>query len=495
MKRIFGLETEYGIAYTANTTRRLGPEEVARYLFRPVVEWGRSSNVFLPNGARLYLDVGSHPEYATAECDRLTDLIAQDAAGDAILTDLLGQAQTALEEDGHDGRAHLVKNNTDAQGNSYGSHENLLVRRTMDFSHLTSVLLPFLVTRQLIVGAGALVPTRPTFSAPAAETNRASGTATGAQGGDPAAPAAPGNRTFGLSARSDVMWEGLSSATTRSRPIINARDEPHADAEKYRRLHVIVGDSSMLPATTELKVGSAILVLDLIEAGMPMGDRSLRHPIRDIRLISRDLTGRTALESASGGTTDALSLQRVYLDHATALVDRGDHSLGDDATAARVIDRWRRMLEALESGDPTPMAGEIDWVLKKSLMDRYRQRSGTDWNDARLTRLDVAYHDITPGQGLLGPLTTSGTARPVVTDQQVADARTQPPATTRARLRGRFVDAAHAARRDYTVDWVHLRLNDQSHRAVVLKDPFAPEDDRAEALITALADEAPSESV
>lgn len=492
MKRIYGLETEYGIAFTAGDSRRLGPEEVARYLFRPVVEWGRSSNVFLPNGARLYLDVGSHPEYATAECDRLDDLVAQDAAGDAILTDLLARAQTALEADGHDGRAHLVKNNTDAQGNSYGSHENLLVRRSMEFSHLTSVLLPFLVTRQLMVGAGALVPTRPSLQAPAAETNRA---APPQEGLATRGTAAGGSRTFGLSARSDVMWEGLSSATTRSRPIINARDEPHADAEKYRRLHVIVGDSSMLQATTELKIGTAILVLDLIESGVPMGDRSLRHPIRDIRLVARDLTGRTALESANGGTTSALALQSVYLEHATRLVERGDHSLGDDTIAHRVLDRWRRMIEALEAGDPSPMAGEIDWVLKKTLMDRYLTRSGADWDDPRLTRLDVAYHDITPGVGLLGPLAASGRTTRVVDDAAITAARATPPATTRAALRGRFVEAAHAARRDFTVDWVHLRLNDQSHRAVVLKDPFDPVSERAEALIDALIDEAPSSSV
>ena len=237
------------------------------------------------------------------------------------------------------------------------------------------------------------------------------------------------------------MWEGLSSATTRSRPIINARDEPHADAEKYRRLHVIVGDSSMLQATTELKVGTAILVLDLIESGVPMGDRSLRHPIRDIRMVSRDLTGRTALESASGGATSALALQSVYLEHATRLVERGDHSLGDDAVAHRVIDRWRRMIEALEAGDTSPMAGEIDWVLKKTLMDRYLARSGADWDDPRLTRLDVAYHDITPGVGLLGPLAASGRTTRVVDDEAITAARSTPPATTRAALRGRFVEA------------------------------------------------------
>jgi proteasome accessory factor A len=469
MKRIFGLETEYGIAYTAGTTRRLGPEEVARYLFRPVVEWGRSSNVFLPNGARLYLDVGSHPEYASAECDALTDLVAQDAAGNRILADLLARAQRALTADGHDGTAHLVKNNTDSAGNSYGSHENFLIRRSMDFSRLTTTLLPFLVTRQLIVGAGALIPAAPSLSP---QDQGAGGT------------------VFGLSARSDVMWEGVSSATTRSRPIINARDEPHADAEQYRRLHVIVGDSSMLQPTTELKVGSAGLVLDLIETGVPMGDLSLRHPIRDIRLLARDLSGSTVLESAVGGTRTALQLQRTYLEHARALVERGDHSLGDDAVAARVLDRWTRMLTALESGDVSSMAGEIDWVAKKALMDRYLERSGADFSDPRLARLDVAYHDITPGAGLLNSLEASGQVQTVVDPAAVDAAVETPPATTRARLRGRFVSAAHAARRDFTVDWVHLRVNDQAGRAVVLKDPFAHESERAEALIAALSADA-----
>ncbi|WP_029089232.1 Pup--protein ligase [Brevibacterium album] len=484
MKRIFGLETEYGIAYTAGRERRLGPEEVARYLFRPVVEWGRSSNVFLPNGSRLYLDVGSHPEYATAECDALPDLIAQDAAGNRILADLLSRAQTALEADGHDGTAHLVKNNTDSAGNSYGSHENFLIRRSMDFSRLATTLLPFLVTRQLIAGAGALIPASPTLTAPS--PNAAPGT----QASQRTAPTGPGGTVFGLSARSDVMWEGVSSATTRSRPIINARDEPHADAEQYRRLHVIVGDSSMLQPTTELKVGTAGLVLDLIETGVPVRDLSLRHPIRDIRLIARDLTGSTELEGADGGARTALQLQGVYLEHAAALVQRGDHSLGDDATAARVIDRWSRMLAALESGDPSVMAEEIDWVAKKALMDRYLERSGADFSDPRLARLDVAFHDITPGAGLLSSLEAAGRVRTVAGRDAIARAEETPPESTRARLRGRFVAAAHAARRDFTVDWVHLRVNDHAHRAVVLKDPFAPENERAEALIAALAAEA-----
>ncbi|MBD8020813.1 Pup--protein ligase [Brevibacterium gallinarum] len=481
MKRIFGLETEYGLAYTQGESRRVGPEEIARYLFRPVVEWGRSSNVFLPNGARLYLDVGSHPEYATAECDRLPDLLAQDAAGDQIMVELLEQAQQALTADGIDGRAHLVKNNVDSAGNSYGSHENFLIRRSMDFSHLTTVLLPFLVTRQLLVGAGAIIPAKVTTELKPADSNRA----------NPHAPARtpqldPGLLQFGLSARSDVMWEGVSSATTRSRPIINARDEPHADAEKYRRLHVIVGDSSMSQTTTELKVGSAALVLDLIETGVPIEDLSLRNPIRDIRRVARDLTGRTELELASGRTMTALELLGIYLRRAQKLVAKGDHSLGDDATAARVIDRWQRMLTAVDTGDFAPVAAEIDWVIKRRLFDRYIARGDIELSDPRIARLDFAYHDLTPQTSIFKQFEAKGAAARAVTAEAVEQARRRPPSTTRAHLRGQFVAAAQGAGKDYTVDWVHLRLNDQLQRAIVLKDPFSAAHEQAEKLIAGL---------
>ncbi|MCK1802411.1 Pup--protein ligase [Nocardia zapadnayensis] len=490
MKRIFGLETEYGIAFTQGEGRRLGPEEIARYLFRPVVEWGRSSNVFLPNGARLYLDVGSHPEYATAECDVLPDLLAQDAAGDAIMVDLLARAQAAMAADGVDGTAHLVKNNTDSAGNSYGSHENLLVRRSMDFTHLTSVLLPFLVTRQLMVGAGAVIPRAVATDLRPADSNRA------APHSPHTAPTDPGrDLVYGLSARSDVMWEGVSSATTRSRPIINARDEPHADAEKYRRLHVIVGDSSMTQTTTELKVGSAALVLDLIESGAPIRDLSLRNPIRDIRHVARDLTGRHVLELVSGERLTVLELLSIYLERARALVAAGDHSLGSDASAARVIDLWTRILAAVESGDFTGVDTEIDWVIKCGLVQRYLQRSEAGLADPRIARLDFAFHDLTPGSGMLARLEAAGLAARVVPEDTVRAAVDAPPATTRAAIRGRFVRAAHAARRDFTVDWVHLRLNDQLQRAVVLKDPFAASNDSADALIAGLGEAPGAHSV
>src|SRR5690606_35167157 len=193
---------------------RLSPDEVARYLFRRVVSWGRSSNVFLENGARLYLDVGSHPEYATPECDSPRQAVIHDKAGERIVEDLVLGAEQRLHEEGISGTISLFKNNTDSAGNSYGCHENYLVAREGEFQRLTEALIPFLVTRQVFSGAGKVLHT-------------------------------PRGAVFSLSQRAEHIWEGVSSATTRSRPIINTRDEPHADAERYRRLHVIVGDSNM----------------------------------------------------------------------------------------------------------------------------------------------------------------------------------------------------------------------------------------------------------
>src|ERR1041384_1324227 len=269
-RRIFGLETEYGVTCTYRGQRRLSPDEVARYLFRRVVSWGRSSNVFLRNGARLYLDVGSHPEYATPECDSVPDLVVHDRAGERILEGLLVDAEKRLHDEGIAGDIYLFKNNTDSAGNSYGCHENYLVSRHGEFGRLADILIPFLVTRPLICGAGKVLQT-------------------------------PRGAVYCLSQRAEHIWEGVSSATTRSRPIINTRDEPHADAERYRRLHVIGGDSNMAEPTTLLKVGSANLVLEMIEEGVQFRDFSLANPIQAIREISHDLTGRRQVRVGGGG--------------------------------------------------------------------------------------------------------------------------------------------------------------------------------------------------
>ena len=450
-RRIMGIETEFGVTCTFRGQRRLSPDEVARYLFRRVVSWGRSSNVFLRNGARLYLDVGSHPEYATAECDDLAQLISHDKAGERILEDLLVDAEQRLVEEGIGGDIFLFKNNTDSAGNSYGCHENFLIGRQGEFSRLSDVLLPFLVTRQLIAGAGKVLHT-------------------------------PRGSRFCLSQRAEHIWEGVSSATTRSRPIINTRDEPHADAEKYRRLHVIVGDSNMAETTTMLKVGSAALVLEMIEDGVSFRDFALDNPIRAIREISHDLTGRRLVRLAGGREASALDIQREY--HAKAV----DHLTRrePDPIMDRVVELWGRALDAVETENMSLVDTEIDWAIKQKLFRRYQDKHGMDLSNPRISQLDLAYHDIRRGRGVFDLLQRKGLVARVTDDVAIKTAEQTPPQTTRAKLRGEFIAAAQDAGRDFTVDWVHLKLNDQAQRTILCKDPFRSVDERVERLIDSM---------
>jgi proteasome accessory factor A len=450
-RRIFGLETEYGVTCTYRGQRRLSPDEVARYLFRRVVSWGRSSNVFLRNGARLYLDVGSHPEYATPECDSVPDLVAHDRAGERILEGLLIDAEKRLHDEGIAGDIYLFKNNTDSAGNSYGCHENFLVSRHGEFGRLADILIPFLVTRQLICGAGKVLQT-------------------------------PRGAVYCLSQRAEHIWEGVSSATTRSRPIINTRDEPHADAERYRRLHVIVGDSNMNEVTTLLKVGSADIVLRMIETGVVMRDLSLENPIRAIREVSHDVTGRRKIRLANGKEASALEIQQEYFSKAVEFVERR----GGDQVTKRVLDLWGRVLEAVETGELDPVAREIDWVTKLKLIESYQRRHDVSLAHPRVAQLDLAYHDIRRGRGLFNLLERRGDVDRVVSDLETFEAKETPPQTTRARLRGEFIRHAQEKRRDFTVDWVHLKLNDQAQRTVLCKDPFRSHDERVERLIASM---------
>ncbi|MGV9250292.1 Pup--protein ligase [Streptomyces sp. NPDC003697] len=451
-RRIFGLENEYGVTCTFRGQRRLSPDEVARYLFRRVVSWGRSSNVFLRNGARLYLDVGSHPEYATPECDDVIELVTHDKAGERILEGLLVDAERRLHEEGIAGDVYLFKNNTDSAGNSYGCHENYLVARHGEFSRLADILIPFLVTRQLLCGAGKVLQT-------------------------------PRGAVYCVSQRAEHIWEGVSSATTRSRPIINTRDEPHADAERYRRLHVIVGDSNMSETTTLLKVGATDLVLRMIEAGTVMRDLTLENPIRAIREVSHDITGRRKVRLASGREASALEVQREYYEKAVDFCDRRGIRTG---TVARVLELWGRTLEAIETEDLDRIGTEIDWVMKYKLIERYRAKHNMTMSHPRVAQIDLAYHDIHRRRGLYYLLEKKGQAARVCNDLKIFEGKSVPPQTTRARLRGDFIRRAQEQRRDFTVDWVHLKLNDQAQRTVLCKDPFRSVDDRVEKLIAGM---------
>ncbi|MFJ5262925.1 Pup--protein ligase [Streptomyces sp. NPDC088387] len=451
-RRIFGLENEYGVTCTFRGQRRLSPDEVARYLFRRVVSWGRSSNVFLRNGARLYLDVGSHPEYATPECDNVTELVTHDKAGERILEGLLVDAERRLHEEGIAGDVYLFKNNTDSAGNSYGCHENYLVARHGEFSRLADILIPFLVTRQLLCGAGKVLQT-------------------------------PRGAVYCVSQRAEHIWEGVSSATTRSRPIINTRDEPHADAERYRRLHVIVGDSNMSETTMLLKVGATDLVLRMIEAGTVMRDLTLENPIRAIREVSHDITGRRKVRLASGREASALEVQREYYEKAVDFVERRGIRTG---VVDQVLELWGRTLDSIEAEDLDRIGTEIDWVMKYKLIERYRAKNNMTMSHPRVAQIDLAYHDIHRRRGLYYLLERKGQAARICNDLKIFEGKSVPPQTTRARLRGDFIRRAQEQRRDFTVDWVHLKLNDQAQRTVLCKDPFRSVDDRVEKLIAGM---------
>jgi len=311
--------------------------------------------------------------------------------------------------------------------------------------------LPFLVTRQLICGAGKVLQT-------------------------------PRGAVYCLSQRAEHIWEGVSSATTRSRPIINTRDEPHADAERYRRLHVIVGDSNMAEATTLLKVGSANLVLEMIEDGVQFRDFSLDNPIRAIREISHDLTGRRLVRLAGGREASALDIQREYFSRAVDHVAKRS----PDPIADRVIELWGRTLESVEQQDLGRIDREIDWAIKHRLVERYRAKHGLELSSPRIAQLDLAYHDIRRGRGIFDLLQRKDLVARVTEDGEIEAAKDTPPQTTRAKLRGDFIAAAQQAGRDFTVDWVHLKLNDQAQRTVLCKDPFRAVDERVERLIASL---------
>jgi proteasome accessory factor A len=447
-RRIFGLENEYGVTCTFRGQRRLSPDEVARYLFRRVVHWGRSSNVFLENGARLYLDVGSHPEYATPECDSVLDLVAHDKAGERVLEALLGAAELRLHEEGISGDVYLFKNNTDSAGNSYGCHENYLVARQGEFARMAEVLIPFFVTRQVFAGAGKVLH-------------------------------GPRGAQYCLSQRAEHIWEGVSSATTRSRPIINTRDEPHADAERYRRLHVIVGDSNMSEFTTYLKVGVTDLILRMVEENTVMRDLTLENPIRAIREISHDITCRKKVRLANGREMSALDIQEQYLERALRFVDHR----GITGDAQTLLSEWESALKALRAGELDRLTRKVDWVSKYFLIRAYRQKHGYPLSHPKVALMDLAYHDVNRDRGLYYLLERKGQMDRAVSERDVQRAMHDPPQTTRARLRGEFIRQAKQRRRDYTVDWVHLKLNDQAQRTVLCKDPFRSRDERVEQLI------------
>jgi proteasome accessory factor A len=314
---------------------------------------------------------------------------------------------------------------------------------------MADVLIPFFVTRQIWCGAGKVLH-------------------------------GPRGAQFCIAQRAEHIWEGVSSATTRSRPIINTRDEPHADAERYRRLHVIVGDSNMSEWTTFLKVGITDLVLRMVEANTVMRDLTLENPIRAIREISHDTTCTRKVRLANGRELSALEVQNEYLEKTERFIERR----GPDDTSSLLLQEWRDALSALEEGQPERLVRKVDWITKRALIERYMAKHDLPLGSPRVALLDLAYHDVNRGRGLYYLLEKGGKVERAIDDAGVERAMREPPQTTRAKLRGDFIRQAKAKRRDYTVDWVHLKLNDQAQRTVLCKDPFRNVDERVEQLIS-----------
>jgi proteasome accessory factor PafA2 len=409
-------------------------------------------NVILPNGSRFYVD-HAHPEYSSPECSNARDAVVWDRAGERILEAATVAARPLMPE----GQAVFVyKNNSDGKGNSYGCHENYLVDRQTPFPRLVNHLIPFFVTRQLFTGAGKI------------------GAENGVEDVD-----------FQISQRADFFEVEVGLETTFKRPIINTRDEPHADPERYRRLHVIVGDANMSEVSTLLKVGTTAIVLRMIEDDFILDDFTLREPVRALRAVSHDPACRRTVELADGRRLTAVELQWEYL----RLAKKYAHENEIDAVGRDVLDRWERVLEKLER-DPTTLAGELDWVAKLGLLEAYRERDGLSWDHPKLRLIDLQYHDVRRSKGLYWRLRSSGKAEQVVADEEVEKAVDHPPEDTRAYFRGeclrRFSPTIMAASWDALI----FDTGDDPLRKVPTLDPTRGTRAHVEGLLEASPDSA-----
>jgi proteasome accessory factor PafA2 len=390
-------------------------------------------NKTLVNGARYYVD-HAHPEYSCPEVTNPRELVVHEKAGERIVEISRREANTLLPA----GTQMLIyKNNSDRKGNSYGCHENYLMDRRTSFKQIVEHLMPFFVSRQVYTGAGKV------------------GTENRAHPCD-----------YQLSQRSDFYETEVALDTMVKRPIINTRDEPHADREKYRRLHVIVGDSNMAEPTIYLRNGATAIVLAMIEDGAIGRDLSLRDPVRAIKEVSHDPTCRQTMELSSGRRLTAVQLQREYLE----LAHRYDASCLGHWTGA-VLDRWGRVLDALER-EPRDLAASIDWVAKMVMIESFMERKGVDWRSPQVSMLDLQYHDIRLEKGLYYLLERQGKMERLTSEEEIKDAITQPPEDTRASFRGRCL--RKYADQVFGVNWdsISFGIGDEPIKRVLMAEPL-----------------------
>jgi proteasome accessory factor PafA2 len=412
------------------------------------------ANVILPNGARYYVD-HAHPEYSTPECAGPRALVVHDRAGERILERSLDTVRELLQVGE---RLAIFKNNTDGKGNSYGCHENYLVDRQTPFARVVHDLTPFFVTRQIFTGAGKV----------GAEGTRAD----------------RGRILYQISQRTDFFEAEVGLETTLKRPIINTRDEPHADPEKYRRLHCIVGDANMSEVATFLKVGSTGLVLKLIEDDL-LPDLSLENPVASLHEVSWDISCKQTIRLRDGRRMRPLELQWEYLDAAKKYVKESEPT----AENGEVLQWWEQVLTGLED-DPMSMHRELDWVAKHRLLTAYRDRDGLDWSSPKLAMIDLQYHDVRRSHGLYYRLADGGKMERLVSDAEVERAIMEPPEDNRAYFRGKCIQRFPSTISAASWDSIIFDTGREVLQRVPLREPLKGTKEHVDALLEASEDAA-----
>lgn len=394
------------------------------------------ANVVLKNGARLYVD-HAHPEYSSPEVTTPRDAVAYDRAGEVIM-----RHTAALLADDEDGPTQLYKNNTDGQGASYGTHENYLLRRDVPWARVVAGMTPFFVARQVVTGSGRV--------GIGTESERAG---------------------FQLTQRADFFEAEVGLETTLKRPIINTRDEPHADHRKYRRLHVIVGDANHADVANLLKMGMTSLVLGALEdEALPR--IVLARPVTSMRAVSHDLTLAEPLDLVDGRAMSALDILEAYRDAThTWWRRRGDDPVEEQTR--EVFEHWGRVLDGLRR-DPMSLAADLDWVAKKSVMEAFMTRHDVGWDDPRLRALDIQWSDVRADKGLFHTFERAGRFTRVVSDEDVARAVVEPPRDTRAWLRGKSIEAFGSDVASASWDgMVYRTTQPSSYTRIRLPEPLA----------------------
>ncbi len=459
IRRIFGLETEYGVVVVPTGPRNDTPlptvEEAVTLMFSATPNAHRTTNHFLPNGSRMYVDIGAHPEYATAECDRLDDAVASDRAGDLMLTDLVTTANATLAGRGVPGRLHLLRTNADSAGNTFGCHENYQVPRDLDFGRLTDAMTAFLVSRPVLTGCGQVV-------------------------------SGPDGPVYAFSTRAGHTATTTSADPTRARPLINTKDEPHADDSRWRRLHVLSGDSNIAEHSTALKLGWTCLVLDLVEAGGDVEDLVPVDPMAAMHTYNTDPTGRATAPTRGGQRLSAVDVQERFLELVTAHLERTTGAPGPGTPSRWVLDLVSDGLQAVRTGNPELVDTRLDWAVKGRVLGEYAQRNGLALDDPRVARIALAYHDLDPVAGLAGRLRRGGHLAGFVDDAQIDLAAHTPPQTTRAKVRGEFVAWVAARGLPASVNWGQVRLDRPVRPEIELPDAFCAQNAQVAELMASI---------